>query len=115
MSDTSRFLVHAITSFPPPILHNLILRVEGDYKSFNDAVSIFEATHPGLSINVTHYDLEGVKRKIDWPHTGKEFHLTWLKVICEEGLVDVAEGGAESNWMWKEWNPETVEDVLLRL
>lgn len=90
-----------------------MLRIEGDKKTFNEAVRIYEETHSNAHIDVTHQDLEVVKEALG-PNPGMDKFLTYLKVLCEEGLADVTKAG-NSNGMWKEWNPSSVKSVFSKI
>ncbi|KAK4704556.1 hypothetical protein P7C70_g1660, partial [Phenoliferia sp. Uapishka_3] len=108
--DIASFLAHTLTSLPPSKLSNAIFRLEGDRKSFNEVVGIYEKTHPGKKVTVTHTPIEEAKSKVAKDPSAATF-VTYLLVSLEEGK-SIYNSGPLDNELFPEWKPQTIESIL---
>lgn len=113
--DVARFLVHALSHFPAADLNNGILRIEGDRKTFKEAIALWEKSHPDKpKIETSHESVEDAQKFIDQDKTGAGV-VKYLLLSWEKGASVEDEQGKTNNAQWPEWNPVSVESVLTKL
>ncbi|GAA5940460.1 hypothetical protein JCM10213_007539 [Rhodosporidiobolus nylandii] len=117
-ADVGRFLAHHLgtltSSTLPSATSPAILRIEGDRKTFREAVALYEATHSG-KVEVTHTAVaDGEKVAKDIEGDFVRSIITYLLLSWEKGAT-VDDGEGLSNPSWPEWQPKTVEEVLKEL
>ncbi|ORY58673.1 hypothetical protein BCR35DRAFT_355367 [Leucosporidium creatinivorum] len=111
-NDVARFLAHILTTATPSTLANKTLKIQADTISFLSAVSLFEETHPGRKIEVTHTSHEEAKEFIE-KHEGLESLLAWLKLSWD--LETAPREEETDNALWREWNPTKAREVIAAL
>ncbi|GAA5916686.1 hypothetical protein JCM6882_002267 [Rhodosporidiobolus microsporus] len=122
-TDVARFLAHHLSvaypsssSLPSPTKPD-ILRIEGDRKTFAQAVELYDQTHPAAAkgkLEIKHTPLAAAEA------TAKDLEgdfyaslVAYCLVVAEEGGCCVADGeGRTSSGAWEGWRPKGVEEVL---
>ncbi|ORY58674.1 hypothetical protein BCR35DRAFT_326838 [Leucosporidium creatinivorum] len=111
-NDIGRFLAHALTTFPASDLANKTYHLQGDVLSFNGAVALYEATHPGKKITVDYTSREETEEYIK-EHPGLASVLQYLRLSWD---VEAAPREEETaNGLWREWNPTKAREVITKL
>lgn len=108
--DVAAFVVHAITTLLPSKLFNSILRIEGDRKTFNEVVQIYERSHPGQEIIVSRTPVEQAEKTIATDQ-GLDGFLAFLFLSWEQGAA-VYSSGPLDNHLFPEWKPTSIEALL---
>ncbi|KAK4699740.1 DNA polymerase zeta, partial [Phenoliferia sp. Uapishka_3] len=51
--DVANFLSYALTHLPPSQLQNVVFRLQGDLRTMNEVVEVYQRTHPGKILDVS--------------------------------------------------------------
>lgn len=102
--DIGYYVAHALVDTPDAKLEWSTLQLQGDLKSFNEIVAIWERLNPGSKIDITHTSIEDATRAIA---TGDFF--SWILLAWEKGLSNYTPVDSKR---WPEYKPQTVEDIL---
>ena len=86
--DIASFLAYTLTTLPASTFADKIFRIEGDRKSFNEVVALYEKTHNGKHVVVTRTPVEDAKKAFE---KDPQF-LTYLGIKLEEGASPYATG-----------------------
>ncbi|KAM0756339.1 NAD(P)-binding protein [Meredithblackwellia eburnea MCA 4105] len=111
--DVASFLAYTLTTLPPAELSDRIFRIEGDRKSFNEIVSIYEGLNPGSKVEVTRTPVEAAAKVAE---TDKGFAglLSYLLLSWENGASPYADGPLD-NKLYADWKPVSIKDLLASL
>lgn len=116
--DIGSFLGPLLTSTPPATLTTLHrISIQGERLSLNAAVALYEASHPGSKVAVTHRPVAEAQAEHD-AIEGFSFRklVLWLLLDWVKGAGDVTKGGevGVANGLVEGWRPESVGEYLAR-
>ncbi|KAK4702490.1 hypothetical protein P7C70_g3731, partial [Phenoliferia sp. Uapishka_3] len=109
-TDVAKFLAYTLTTLAPAKISGKIFRLQGDTKSLNQVVQIYEKTHQGKKVDVTRISVEDAKHTIENDKTTLSF-MYWLLLQWESGC-SVEKSGPLSHNLYPVWNPVTVQNIL---
>ncbi|KAM0752040.1 NAD(P)-binding protein [Meredithblackwellia eburnea MCA 4105] len=107
--DIATFLAHVLTTLPPAELNDRVFRIEGDRKSLNEVVAIYEETHPGKKVVVTRKSVEEGKEAL--AKGGPAAFGAYLQLLWEAGEGSPFLKGLD-NSVFPGWKPKGVKDIL---
>lgn len=101
-----------MTHEEPASLANQALRIQGDVVSFNEAIKLYEASHPGTSIDVTYTSRAETEQYIK-EHPGLASVLQYLRLSWDINPAPTEDETAHA--LWSEWKPTKLKEVLSKL
>lgn len=111
------YLGALLTTLPATELVQLRqVRIEGDRATLNEAVALYEQSHPGVKIDVTYQSVEDAKVELS-TLSGFDWFRAWLLLDWAQGQSDLTRGGTVKldNGLVPGWKPETVKGYLARM
>ncbi|KAI5475534.1 NAD P-binding protein [Pseudohyphozyma bogoriensis] len=108
-ADVGWYIAKALLTRTSAALAWSILRVEGDRKTFNEAIALYSKLHD-KKIDLTYISEEDAQREVD-ANPGFATFATWLKLSWARGESPYAGGKLDSE-EWSEHKAQTLEDVF---
>ncbi|KZT59986.1 NAD(P)-binding protein [Calocera cornea HHB12733] len=108
--DTVAFVLHVLRHLPAEELKNRIFNIQGDLKSFNEIVQLYETKYPGSPFDVIYRPLFELEGEVE--------HREGVERLLSSIMLAVVTGKAKHNQetldnkAFPEWNPRAVVDVL---
>jgi len=109
-ADVARYVLYVLTQLPPSKFENRRFNIQGDAKSFNEIIGLYEGKHPGPPVDVTYKPLSELEELV----AKKEGRVPIINAI----LLAIVTGHAKHNQStldngeYPDWNPKGVVDVL---
>ncbi|EPQ56005.1 NAD P-binding protein [Gloeophyllum trabeum ATCC 11539] len=107
--DIARFVAYVLTHLPPDQLQWKIFRIEGDRKTLNELVHIYQG-RSGKTLQVSHKSRSELQEAIK--QNPKDL-LSRVSLEWEEGRCGLGKPGELSNHLFPEFSPTEVIDALL--
>jgi hypothetical protein len=98
--------VHLLTTLTRAQLENHVFELEGDRKSFQELIALWETKHPGRRAHVTQRSAAETQEFID-AQTKELFRF--IPQVWSRGEMLVS---GEANRLWPAWEPLTWEDLM---
>ncbi|CAE6415134.1 unnamed protein product [Rhizoctonia solani] len=105
VEDVARFVAYILQHVPVEQLRNQKLRIEGDRKSFNEFVVIWERKHK-VKLNVSYKPISELDERILRDPSDHE------AAIGREMFSGRAAEGTAANLLFPGWNPKSLEDAI---
>lgn len=109
-NDVARFLVHILTTLSPSELENKDFTIQGDLLSFNDAIKIYEETHPDAGkIQVTHTPRSEAEANVK-ANPGWASFLDYLRL--EWDITTAPKEADTAHKLFPDWNATKARQVI---
>ncbi|CAE7175966.1 unnamed protein product [Rhizoctonia solani] len=105
VEDVARFIAYILGNVPVEQLQNQKLRIEGDRKSFNEFVEIWEKKHK-VKLGVAYKPISELHDRVSRDPTDHE------AAIGREMFSGRAAEGPTSNSLYPSWNPKRLEEAI---
>ncbi|CAE6542777.1 unnamed protein product [Rhizoctonia solani] len=105
VEDVARFVPYILQNVPVEQLKNQKLRIEGDRKSFNEFVSIWERKHR-VKLDVKYRPISELHKRISQDPSDHE------AAIGREMFSGRAAEGPISSSLFLGWNPKSLEKAI---
>ncbi|KAG8796501.1 hypothetical protein FRC12_021134 [Ceratobasidium sp. 428] len=103
--DVARFVAYILANVPAAQLADQNLRIEGDLKSFNEFVNLWEEKHK-VKLEVTYKPISELDNRI------AQDPLDHEAAIAREMFSGRAAQGPVANSLFPDWNPKSIRDVI---
>ncbi|EJU01347.1 NADP-binding protein [Dacryopinax primogenitus] len=108
--DTARYVLHVLRHLPFEELHNRRFNIQGDAKSFNQLVKLYETKHPGSAVEVIYRPLAELEEKVANSEGDDRFWEALMLAIVT-GKAKHREETLD-NKEYPAWHPRGVAEVL---
>ncbi|KAG8696798.1 hypothetical protein FRC09_008252 [Ceratobasidium sp. 395] len=103
--DVARFVAYILANVPTDQLADQNFRIEGDLKSFNEFVNLWEEKHK-VKLEVTYKPISELDNRIAQDPSDHE------AAIAREMFSGRAAQGPIANSLFPDWNPKSIRDVI---
>jgi len=109
-ADVTRYVLYVLRHLPEEELHNRIFNIQGDVKSFNEIVQLYETKYPGSPVDVIYRPIAELESQVEDSERDDRIVRTLMLAIVtgkakhHQDLLD--------NKQYPDWHPKGVVDML---